>query len=319
MNKTIKELADEFLEYKHNIGYQYQSSETYLRGFVQFILQKHPNAVVPDKEYIQDFIDTKKQNSGALYGTIAVLREFCRYLVSQGYENIYVIPSKRSPKLYPVPPYFFTKTEISDFFHEADSIVPHASFKGREYVIPALFRILYCCGLRCKEARMLRCEEVHLDKGYFDIFQSKGLKSRRIFITSELTNYLVEYEYHIEEIFPERIYFFPHTGSKGYGSGFITQNFRYLWLRAYPDFEKTFKRPRAYDFRHHFVWANLNRWAEEGKDVNAWLPYISKYMGHQHLNNTLYYFRFVPEFFTTYTKLASNLEKLLPEVPYEKY
>lgn len=26
---------------------------------------------------------------------------------------------------------------------------------------------------------------------------------------------------------------------------------------------------RAYDFRHHFAYANMNRWLKEGKDVNT--------------------------------------------------
>ncbi|WP_075366322.1 tyrosine-type recombinase/integrase, partial [Desulfosporosinus metallidurans] len=248
MYKTIDILADEFLSYKHGIGYQYNSSEIFLRGFVKFILQKYPDAVVPDKESIQDYLDTKKQNVGALYGTIAVLREFCRYLINQGYEDIYVIPPKRSPKICPEPPYFFAETEISDFFHECDLITPHASFKGRDLVIPALFRLLYCCGLRCKEVRMLKCKDVHLKNGYIDILQSKGPISRRIFITSELSDYLAEYNCCIEKIFPVRIYFFPRTTSESYGSGFISQNFRRIWIQAYPDFEETFTRPRAYDF-----------------------------------------------------------------------
>lgn len=71
-------------------------------------------------------------------------------------------------------------------------------------------------------------------------------------------------------------------------------------------------------FRHHFAWTNLNRWAAEGLDLNAMLPYLMRYMGHQSVRETLYYFHFVPEFFPTYRKMVEPLEDLIPEVPYEE-
>lgn len=317
-NKTIDVLVKQFLDYKRDIGYQYLTSERYLNEFTKYMKKKTPEAVLPDKDIILGYLDTKKQVPGSLYGTTAVLREFSRYLINQGYKEIYVIPPKRTPKLRPEQPYFFTQKEIEQFFQECDLTKAHSSFKGRHLVLPSLFRLLYCCGLRCKEVRMLLCKDVHLEHGYLDIIQSKGPKSRRIFISNELIDYLAEYDFQIEMIFPNRTYFFPHTISKNYDSGFITSNFRRIWKRAYPDFKEEFTRPRAYDFRHHFVWANLNFWAKERKDVNAMLPYIVRYMGHQHLSSTLYYFHFVPEFFYTYTDMSKKLEDILPEVPYEE-
>jgi len=88
-------------------------------------------------------------------------------------------------------------------------------------------------------------------------------------------------------------------------------------MKAFPDFTIS-SRPRAYDFRHHFVWANLNRWARDGIDLNVMLPYLMRYMGHQQIKSTLYYFRFVPDFFPIFADLSKPLESILPEVPYEE-
>ena len=74
-------------------------------------------------------------------------------------------------------------------------------------------------------------------------------------------------------------------------------------------------RPRAYDFRHHFALSNLNRWITSGVDVNAMLPYLSRYMGHASLASTDYYLHLVPEFFATFTAQVSATEAVLPEVP----
>lgn len=149
-----------------------------------------------------------------------------------------------------------------------------------------------------------------------DVVQSKGAKSRRIFISKELTDYLTDYERRIQVIFPGREYYFPCD--KGYySSQFVSKNFKRFWLEAFPEFELT-TRPRAYDFRHHFAWSNLNRWAAEGLDLNVMLPYLMRYMGHQSISGTLYYFHFVPEFFSTYKEMTHILDDVIPEMAYEE-
>ena len=69
--------------------------------------------------------------------------------------------------------------------------------------------------------------------------------------------------------------------------------FKSIWKVAYPGFSGS-KHPRIYDFRHYFAWTTINGWVREGKDVNAMLPYLMRYMGHNCIKHTLYYFRFVP-------------------------
>ena len=55
--------------------------------------------------------------------------------------------------------------------------------------------------------------------------------------------------------------------------------------------------PRVHDFRHTYAVKRLNLWVQEGKDLNAYLPYLCMYLGHAHLTETDYYLHFVPEFF----------------------
>ncbi len=71
---------------------------------------------------------------------------------------------------------------------------------------------------------------------------------------------------------------------------------------------------RAYDFRHHFAFATLNRWVEQDVNVHAMIPYLSRYMGHASLESTFYYLHLVPEFFPTSSEKTKTLEQLLPEV-----
>ncbi len=313
--RSLRQYADDFIVYKKSLGYVYDGQAELLKKYIGFA-ERHPsNPVIPTKEVADEYMGTISSSSATLYGTVSVLREFSRYLRLRGFEA-YVISPKTVSQPMAEEPYFFMSEEIEAFFCELDKIESHKSFKGRELVFPALFRLLYCCGLRCKEARTLECLNVHTEDRYIDIIQSKGPKSRRIFISDELAEYLDGYDMKIRILFPDRKYYFPH-GEKYYKSCAVSANFRRFWMRAFPDFELR-NRPRAYDFRHHFAWTNLNRWATEGLDLNAMLPYLMRYMGHQSVRETLYYFHFVPEFFPTYRRMADSLEDIIPEVPYEE-
>jgi integrase len=316
-NKSLQALAEEFISYKQDIGYIYETQEKYLVNYVMYAEKHSPGISLPNKVTIVNFIDTLSHSPGSQYNATAALREFGKYLSRRGYTDTYIIPAKSNPAFIPEPPYFFTAEEIKHFFEACDSILPHKSFPGRERVFPVLFRLLYCCGLRCKEARMLLHENVHPDDCFLDIIQSKGPKSRRIYISNELSMYLQSYEASICLLYPRRKYFFPSRKDTCYGCDVINANFRRFWMKAFPDFTIS-SRPRAYDFRHHFVWANLNRWARDGIDLNVMLPYLMRYMGHQQIKSTLYYFRFVPDFFPVFADLSKPLESILPEVPYEE-
>lgn len=181
-------------------------------------------------------------------------------------------------------------------------------------MLPAMYRLLYCCGLRCKETRTLKSENVHLAENYIDILQSKGPKSRRLFITQELSDYLWTYDMRMELIFPGRIFFFPARKDAPYGASAFQRNFLNIWYTAFPEKKDDGISIRAYDFRHHFAYANINRWLREGKDINVMLPYLMRYMGHQDIENTLYYFHLVPDIYDAIVQKSSLFEGLLPEV-----
>ena len=76
--------------------------------------------------------------------------------------------------------------------------------------------------------------------------------------------------------------------------------------------------PRVHDFRHTFAVKRLNLWVQEGKDLNAYLPYLCMYLGHAHLTETDYYLHFVPEFFPLFKqKTLEKCANLIPDVNYE--
>lgn len=312
-NEPLPELIDRFVSYKKANGYQYQTGAYYLKKYARFVMETVPGTAAPDKASVEGFLEKFQDTPGSLYNAAASLREFGRYLAARGI-RAYLVPSGRLRLPTPVQPYFFTEEEILAFFRECDMVMEDSHLEGRHLVLPAIFRLIYCCGLRCKEARTLARENVHLDGGYLDILQSKGPKSRRVHISGELAEYLAAYDRRISRLFPDRVTFFPNKEDHPYSASWLEQNFLRFWYAAFPEKRGSGISIRAYDFRHHFVYANMNRWLKEGKDVNAMLPYLMRYMGHSDVRNTLYYFHLVPDIYGGILDRSRHSERLIPEV-----
>ena len=247
---TIGEKIDGFIAYKRSLGYVYDTAERYLKHYQRHMEERYPHLDLPDKESTDCFLDQYKGQAGGLYNAMAPLREFSRYLFRLGYMNPYLIPPKQMPKLHPEAPYFFSEDELSLFFRKCDSYyAENPGPRMRGIIMPALFRVLYCCGLRPKEARMLPYGNVNLAGKYIDILQSKGPKSRRIFISDELVSYLMLYDSQVSAMLPEREYFFPADIDKPYSVQALCYNFGLIWKKAFPEWSG--KMPRIYDLRHH--------------------------------------------------------------------
>ena len=314
MNKTLPILINEFLEYKKQNGYVYTTAEYHLNKYLDFTSIYFPLESIPSRETVNAFLNRYSDTPGNLYNASSVLRVFSRYLRSLGYTSAYVIPAGKISLPTPVRPYLFTDDEITKFFAACDSIPYDCHVPKRHLVLPAMYRLLYCCGLRCKEARTLRWELVHPDMNYIDILQSKGPKNRRLFISQELSDYLSTYDIRMDHMFPNRIFFFPSREDAPYGASAFQKNFLKIWYTAFPEKQGNGVSIRAYDFRHHFAYANMNRWLKERKDVNVMLPYLMRYMGHQDIEHTLYYFHLIPDIYHTIVEKSSLFETLLPEV-----
>lgn len=316
MNQYISNLGPfikDFIKFKNALGIQYKTGAYCLKQLDLYNLE-HGNLTIPNREIVEGWATkhAKKTITGDR-SWISPIREFGRYLNSLGYEEAYILDDRFTIQKYHAEVYLMSENEIQRFFQECDSFVLKHKSIGRPYVLPALYRFLYCCGARCAEARNLKCEDVHLDKGYVDILQSKAHRDRRLFLSDELIEYLKNYNNAVSRCFPEREYFFPGGHGGICSSTAVSANFRNIWLASGLKRDGKVKS-RAYDFRHHFACANIMKWSVEGKNIHAMLPYLMRYMGHTTLESTYYYIHLIPDFFSKYEELTVSTEDLIPEV-----
>lgn len=303
----------DFVSYKRSLGWKYETGELYLHEF-DVLREKHESEDISLKETVKGWIslrDAEHPNTQRV--RVAPIREFGKYLRSSTCADAFIIPNKVCQKQTRAIPHFFTDDEIVRFFNACDTLTPRKENLVRHLVLPMYFRFLYCCGVRTSEARLLLRKNVNLHMGSVDIIHSKGPKDRRIYFPEDLKRLYLKYDAVIETLLPNRKYFFPVKSDTCYEKGSIGPNFNKIWKAAGLGHESGSKA-RAYDFRHHFAFATLNQWIEQGIDVNAKLPYLMRYMGHSCLESTFYYLHLVPEFFSTFSEKTKPLEALLPEV-----
>lgn len=314
----FKPFIEGIIEQKRAIGYPYDSSARILRVFDKFCVRDYPDATSLTRDIATAWATLKDdEHQNGLLRRVTPVRQLAKYMNSIGVEA-YVIPSKFPKKQIRYVPHIFTTHELRAFFDAVDRCERSPFGIGRHLVIPVFFRMLYCCGLRSTEARMLRCDDVDLNEGALYVRKSKGHKDRQIYMSNDLTNMCRRYDLAINSYYPVREAFFPNQKGTFYNKSTPWCWFREFWDRLPEARIYSGSLPRVHDFRHTYAVNRLNGWLNEGKDVNAYLPYLSMYLGHVNQADTDYYLHLVPEFFPALKEKAASFASLLPEVYYEE-
>jgi integrase len=161
--------------------------------------------------------------------------------------------------------------------------------------MPVFFRLLFECGLRCSEARLLVVGDVNLEQGCLTIRQSKNRNSRLVLVSASMLNRLKNYAQAVHPLQQEGAFFSPQAAGRPMTLGNVYKNFRrFLWRAGISHMGQG---PRVHDFRHTFAVYRLKAWAQQSKDLMAMLPVLKTYMGHDSFHETAYYLRMTADVF----------------------
>lgn len=301
-----------YIKLRVSLGNEEDTYARRLHSFDTFCVEKYPKEVILSMEIAEAWC-TKKTNeqTNTLKNRTNILRGFSKYLVSIG-KKAYIIPDGFAGKGVQFIPYLYNDIELRSFFVGADQLPPHPLSPFREYVVPVMFRVLYCCGLRPQEVRHLKVSDTNLGEGTFYISNTKRNKDRIVAMSKELHDLCIKYDMHMQDKIPSREYFFQNPTGGPYRIAWIQQQFFRCWKKAGISFT-TNHRPRVYDWRHNFATRVIVRWMNEQKDVMNLLPYLSTYMGHSSLEYTAYYIHLVPGHLKFSTLTAWNCSQEVPD------
>jgi integrase len=310
----VQQLADH-VRLKQAIGYKYECEARHLVQFSEFTVKKYPDAAVLTKEIVLNWCAKKNYVSRATQcNRASVLRQFAVYLNHIGIKA-YIIPNGFYPAEEQYVPHIYTEDELVRFFHETDGCRYVSECPCRHLIMPVFFRMIYTCGLRSSEARLLKVDNVDLDNGILSVLNSKKDNSRLIPMSDELTKMCRCYSEQVH-IYPIKYdFFFPGLDGKPMTIGNVYHNFRRFLWKAGISHGGRGKGPRVHDLRHTFACNCLKRWVTEGKDLAAYLPVLRTYMGHESFAETAYYLRMTADVFPDISiKLEGAYPDLIPSL-----
>lgn len=307
------------LEIKHAMGLPYNTSERNLHSFDAMCARDFPGQSTLTREMAMVWaVGRPGEHVNGQVRRITPVRQLAKHMIGQGFAA-YVIPSGIPGRQIRYRPHIFSHAQLRAIFDAADQVQPSRFGGQRHLIIPVLFRMLYCLGLRPGEARRLHRNDVDLTRGTLRIRESKGHKDRIVFASPDLHDYCRGYDAAISAYHPDRMPFFPNRSGGFYSHSSIDTWFCELLTAARSAIVSSpSSPPRPYDLRHAHVIEVINRWVRAGRDPEALVPYLSMQLGHTNPEDTWYYFHLATDFHSDLRRLASaGIESTLPEASHE--
>ena len=307
---VLSHLCESFVTEKRAIGYNFNKGAQVLSAFSRFT----QSFDLPDDTLTEEVVkawNTRRttENKANQFHRYYLVRQFAEYMARLGYKAYIPLPEEVGRMQESFIPYIFTHTEIKKFFTEADklkhnlrSIAPR-----RHLVMPVIFRILYCCGLRVSEATRLLGEDVDLKNGVLSVRDSKFGKSRYIPMSDELTAVCRVYEKtRLVAPMGSDDWFFAAPDGGRYSEREIYHVFREVLWNAGISHGGKGNGPRLHDFRHTFSVHCLQKWVVSGAELTNAIPRLSAYLGHDGFAVTEKYLRMTAEVYPEVSALMQE-------------
>jgi integrase/recombinase XerD len=292
------------LSLRQALGFQMQAEQVLLPEFVAFVkIQEHTGPIRAQVALKWACQESMHRGPGGAARRLSIARGFLFYLQAlvPGTEVPApgLLPSPRRPK-----PFVFTSTQLTALLEGAQLSRPRRSL--RPHTLSYLLGLLTSTGLRVGEAIRLQIDQVQLelDPPPLHILETKFHTSRIVPLHPSTAERLRRYR-------EQRVRLHYDALSDAF---FMSEQGQHLHYRALHDwFTRLCQRlaikpidgqrpPCLSSFRRTFAVIRMQRWYEQGLDVQALLPHLSVYLGHVHPQESYWYLTSVPQLLSTAAK-----------------
>jgi integrase/recombinase XerD len=311
----FKNYIQDFIEIKQAIGYKYLSEAEHLKRFDKFTEEKYSTAKNVTKEIVMDWCSKKPyEEQQNLCSRASIIRQFSLHLDNIGVDA-YVIPKNYFKSAEKYIPHIYTDNELKHFFCETDKCHYTSEFQYRHLIMPVIFRMIYSCGLRVSEARLLKVADVDLTSAILTVNHSKKDNCRLVPMTGDLAERCYRYSKEVHKNVESQQYYFPFTENRPITITNMYHNFRrFLWKAGISHGGRGYG-PRIHDFRHSFAVHCLKKWSDQEKDLMVYLPILRVYLGHDSFEETAHYLRLTADVFPGITlKIETKYPDIIPEL-----
>ena len=310
---VLAPLMRKFVQEKRACGYSYREQTRQLHRLDDFLVQEHVTTLELPRSLVRKWLAKKAHESACTQQSrITLVRHFSKFLLKAGHSAYVPDTILAVRKSGTFAPRLLTDEELEKFFRALNSLEPTASSPSRHLVMPEFFQLLYGCGFRVGEVLKLRVRDVDLQQGIITVRRAKFCKDRLVPPAPSLLNRLRAFAEHFGSRPPEA-FFFPGPSGGSFALRTVYTVFRQMLMRCGIAHAGRSKGPRIHDFRHLFAVHTLRRWYRNGEDLDAKLPLLATYLGHQHLSGTQYYLHLTAELFPEITaRLDAAFGEVIP-------
>ena len=275
-----------FIKYKRSLGLKYEN-EIYRLHYIDNVLYrlKIKNKIITKNVFykLTERNNMQGENYARQYG---VTKDFCKFLISNEYKNIYY-EEKKFNIVNNYKPVIFTDEEINLLFQtideEKNNHINHKYYK-LYYGYSIIFRLLYACGLRISEALKIEVKDVNFNENTINIIDSKKHISRLVVFSNSMKHCLLEY---ISFFNIKDGLIFTNTKNNIICKSELRKFYNRILIASSLN-----KNAHIHDLRHCFCNKAFNQMLEKGYDENVAMVYLYKFMGHKSITETEYYLHF---------------------------
>jgi len=292
---TFVALVEDYLALRRRLGFGLVTQGRMLLAFA-----RHAGRVAPDGPLTVELAvqwattSCRSRDPSAAARRLDVVRGFTRHRAL--FDPTTEVPplGLLGPRYRRKPPHVYSADEIAALLRAAAELRPRGGLRPRTFV--TLFGLLAATGLRVSEARRLTCCDVDLVAGVVTVREGKFRKSRLVPLHPSAVAALRRYEADRDRRAAPRSESFFRTERLAVLSRMAVQmTFAKLRRRLGWTAEGRARLPRIQDLRHAFVVRRLQRWYEQGADVDRRMAHLATYLGHAKVTDTYWYLTAVPE------------------------
>jgi integrase len=302
---AVGALMEQFVREKQACGYRYGEQARLLARFDRFLCDEALSRCELPRSISCKWLAKQPHESPSTQQIrIGMVRRFATYMCRLGYPADVPETWLAAKRAGSFSPRILTTAEVQQLLHAVDQLTPTARSPMRHIIMPEVFRLLYGCGLRLGEVLHLRVADVDLDRGVLTVREAKFGKDRLVPPALPLVQRLQKYAAGMRDR-PSDAYFFPSPSGGAWSLSAVYWLYRELLLRCGIAHAGRGKGPRVHDLRHAHAVHTLLRWYREGADLDAKLPVLATYLGHQSLAGTQRYLHLTAELFPEITVHAN--------------
>jgi integrase len=291
----MNERVEAYLNHRRKMGFELKIAGQQLAQFALFADKVGHQGPLTIKLAIKWACTSRRPKPLTAARRIEVLRPFARYCQQVDPETEIPPTGLFGPVHRRLTPHVFTEAEIQVLLTACAYLHPQGGLRGASCA--TIFGLIAATGLRISEATALTRSDVDLQHGLLHIRHAKFNKSRWVPMHPTTTSALQRYAQRRDRdpLTATTAAFFVFDYGRRASTPGLQYAFQLLRQRLKWRSRGGHPAPRIHDIRHSFVCHRLERWYEQGLDIDRNILALSTYLGHVKVTDTYWYVTATPE------------------------